>query len=336
MKLEGLPGAWILETFQRGGVNLNELIQQHPDEVETALYRPDTISPDCVNQLLISCAKISGNQNFGLTMNKLVDISMYGLFGYILLQTSTVKDFFNNLERYYPTFYSGASFKIITRKETIIIQYATEQLPKVCPRHDNEWSLGFVVDYLKFHLGDIARPISVSFTHQSPDDLSEIESLFGQNLQFSQTKNQIVYKKPFINKKISNSDPWMLNILRQQAEKMLQEYYKENSLEKEVRLLLLEKIENGQANASDIARTLGFSLSTFKRRLAQENSEFSIIKLSVKNQLAQEMLSGSKTSIVNIGKKIGFNDQSSFTRFFIRCNQISPLEYRKKHTHKIT
>jgi len=331
MELKGLPGAWVLETFQRGGVNLSELIEQHPDEVDIVLYQPKTASPDCINQLLISCAKISGNQNFGLAMNKLVDISMYGLFGYILLQTSTVKDFINNLERYYPTFYSGAYFKIITHKDIIIIQYATDQPAKVCPRHDNEWCLGFVVDYLKSHLGDSARPISVSFMHQAPDDLSEIESLFGQNIQFNQTKNQIVYKKLFINQKISNSDPWMLTILRQQADKMLQEYEKDSSLEKEVRLLLLEKIESGLANASDIAKELSLSLSTFKRRLAHEEKEFSNIKISVKNQLAKEMLSGSTTSIFNIGKKVGFADQSSFTRFFIRCNQISPLEYRKQH-----
>ena len=332
MKLEGLPGAWVLETFQRGGVDLKKLIQQHPDEVETALYRPDTISPDCINKLLISCAKISGNQNFGLSMNKMVDISMYGLLGYILLQNNTVKGFINNLALYYPLFYSGAYFKIITKKETIIIQYATEQLAKICSRHDSEWSLGFVVAHLKSRLGDIARPISVSFTHQIPDDLSEIESLFGQNLQFSQSKNQIIYKISFLNKKISNQDPWMLNILRQQADKMLQEYNNDNSLEYEVRILLLEHFEYGQTNASDIAKKLGLSLSTFKRRLSQEKCKFSNIKFSVRNQLAKNMLTGSKTSIFNVGKKIGFADQSSFTRFFIRYNQISPLEYRKKHT----
>jgi AraC-like DNA-binding protein len=44
----------------------------------------------------------------------------------------------------------------------------------------------------------------------------------------------------------------------------------------------------------------------------------------------------SQTSIQisEIAKKAGFSNASSFTRFYIRCNQLKPLEYRITHTPK--
>jgi AraC-like DNA-binding protein len=329
MNIEGLPGAWVLEVFQRAGVDLERLKQQQPDAVYEALYRPNILSPDYVNQLLIACAEISGNDHFGLCMNQHVDITMYGLLGYILLQTSTVKEFIDNLEQYYPIFYNGAFFKINTTKDSVYIQYGTDHSANVCPRHDNEWSMGFVVEYLKSHLGDFARPVYVKFIHDAPHNIDKLQSVFGENIEFNQTENQLVYKQSILNKKLTNADPWLLKILRKQADQMLQAYNKYSSLEREVRILLLENLEQGKSNASDIALKLSFSLSTFKRKLAQENLDFSKIKESVRNEIAKELLSKTKTNIAEIAKKIGFYDQGSFTRFFIRCNNMTPNKFRK-------
>jgi len=91
MKLDKLPGAWVLEAFQRGGVDIDKLNQRLPDELNTLLYRMDIITPDSVNKLLLSCAELTGEQDFGLKMNENIDITMYGLFGYLLLNSSTVE-----------------------------------------------------------------------------------------------------------------------------------------------------------------------------------------------------------------------------------------------------
>jgi AraC-like DNA-binding protein len=329
MKLEPLPGAWTLEAFRRGGVDIEELTRLLPDDVREILYHIDTITPKQVNHLLANCAKLSGNINFGLTMNERVDITMYGLFGYLLLNSSTVQDLFNTIERYYSILYAGgAYFKITTTKTLVVITYGTYQPSKSDNRHLIEWSLGFIPYYLQAALGNTGIPQSTQFTHKQPMDLQKHRSVFGSEITFKQTNNQLIYPRSILKQHLSNVEPGLLKILREQADKSLKNYLKDDSLAARIRLLLAERLGITNATAADIAHELNLTLSTFKRKLVQEEIDFKQIKASVKNDLAKKMLTQTKVSINDIARKTGFADQSSFTRFFIRCNHTTPKKFR--------
>ena len=129
-------------------------------------------------------------------------------------------------------------------------------------------------------------------------------------------------------------DSGLLRILREQADELLHAFLNANTFEQQIKLLLIEKIEFGKNSEEDIAKQLNYTLSSFKRKLKKDNINFRQLKESVKNDLAKKMLSQTQTKISHIARKIGFSDQSSFTRFFIRCNQAKPLEYRNKNSEK--
>ena len=329
MKIEELPGAWVIEVFRRGGVDIAMLKQKLPDEVDTLIHRLDIITPDSVNLLLSYCSEQSGDQDFGLTMNERIDFTMYGLFGYLIINSCTVGDLLKIVERYYPLLYSGGDFYTIsTQKDTLSIEYGTYQKPKTNLRHITEWSLGFFPYYLSQSLGELGRPIKTIFMHDSPTHCHKLQTVFGQNLEFNQTANKLTYRKSILNKKINNVDPGMLKILREQADKSLQSFLKNDTFLEKIKMLLIERVGEGNANATDIANELRLTLSTFKRKLTAENIDFRKTKESVKNELAKNMLSKTNVSISDIARKTGFSDQSSFTRFFIRCNTLTPQAYR--------
>jgi len=292
----------------------------------------DIITPDSVNKLLLSCAELTGEQDFGLNMNENIDITMYGLFGYLLLNSSTVEDLFNNIDRYFSLLYVGGGFFEVTKKKGYVnIGYNTDQAPLVSPRHFTEWSLGFIPYYLNTPLGDIAKPLSAQFTYDPPDNIDKLESVFGKDLKFNQPKNLLVYRNTILKKRINDVDPGLLKILREEADKYLKDYLIDETLLGNIKMLLIEHLSNGKSNASDIASELNLTLSTFKRRLADNNIDFKKTKELIKNDLAKKMLCKTKVKLTDIARKTGFSDQSSFTRFFIRCNTITPQEFRKKH-----
>lgn len=329
---KNLPGAWALEAFKRGGVDIEALTLSMPDEINILLYQPKSIAPDIVNRIFIKCAELSNNPDFGLTMNERVDTSMFGVFGYLMLNSSSVKELFGYLERYYAIFYSaGAFFKFNTHEETVTILYGVDHPTKFDTRHDTEWSLGFMPYYLESLLGDIGKPTSAHFTHSAPNDLRKLKSVFGHNLHFNQTENKVVYQKSILNYALSGTSPSLLKILRQEAEELLQELLKCDSLENRIRILLLEGMEHHKTNGVDIANALNMTLATFKRRLAQKNINFKEIKESVKNDLAIKLLLSTELSIFEVSEKIGFCDHSSFSRFFVRCNEVTPQRFRKKN-----
>ena len=327
-----LPGTWLLEAFQRGGVDIEALTISLPDEVNTLLYRMNTLSPDSVNRLLTKCAALSNNPDFGLTMNERVDTSMYGVFGYLLLNSSTVKDLFGYMERYHSIFYSGGTFfRVNIQQGMVSIRYGREQPTKFDTRHQTEWSLGFTPYYLQSLLGDEGIPASAYFTHSAPDELQKLISVFGNELHFNQAENKLVYPESILKGSLSGTSPSLLEVLCQEAEALLHDHLNSGALDKKVRLLLFEGLEHHKSNASDIAIKLNMSLSTFKRRLVQENIDFKKLKETVKNELAIKLLTTSEESMYEIARRIGFSGQSSFSHFFIRCNGMPPQSFREQN-----
>ena len=78
-----------MEAFRRAGVDIEELTRRLPDDVHTVLHQMNVNSPDSNSRLLDACADISGKQDTGLLLNELINITMYGLFGYLLLNSGT-------------------------------------------------------------------------------------------------------------------------------------------------------------------------------------------------------------------------------------------------------
>jgi len=334
MKIKNLPGAWMLETFRRGGVDIDKLMKQLPDDVELMLYEMDSIPPDNIDRLLKSCADISGNQDFGLTINELVDITMYGLFGYILLHSNTVEDLLNSLVRYHSVHHNAGIFYNLIREDHIVkIQFCYHQTNGLSHRHTTDWGLGFIPYFIEPLLGSLAQPISARFTYDAPPSLQGLHHYFGTNLEFNQGHNELIYPRSILKQRITEkTDPVLLKILREEADKLLLEQKKDNSLKKAIHIFIFENIGVNKINASDTAKALNLSLSTLKRKMTAEGIDFKKEKESVRSRIAKQLLSQTSLAIAEIAQKTGFTNASSFTRFFIRCNQQTPLQYRKAET----
>ncbi|RLA22109.1 MAG: hypothetical protein DRQ61_07175 [Gammaproteobacteria bacterium] len=330
MKIKNLPGAWMLETFRRGGVDIDKLMKQLPDDVELMLYEMDSIPPDNIDRLLKACADISGNQDFGLTINELVDITMYGLFGYILLHSNTVEDLLNSLVRYHSVHHNaGIFYNLICEDHIVKIQFCYHQTNCLSHRHTTDWGLGFIPYFIKPLLGNIAQPISACFTYDAPPSLRGLHHYFGTNLEFNQVHNELIYPCSILKQRITEkTDPVLLKILREEADKLLLEQKKDNSLKKAIHIFIFENIGVNKINSSDAAKTFNLSLSTFKRKMAAECIDFKKEKESIRNVMAKQLLSRTTLPVSEIAEKTGFSNASSFTRFFIRCNRQNPLQFR--------
>jgi AraC-like DNA-binding protein len=329
MEFKELPGAWVLEAFRRGDVDLEVLSTQLPDDVELMLHEMDTILPDSINRLLQACAEISGNQNFGLVMNELVDLTMYGLFGYLLLNCSTVHDLFATLVRYHTVHHNGGiTYEMVTQDDTAVISICHDERTLSDHRHTTEWGLGFIPDFLRPPLGDLSVPLRARFINKPPENLEKLRDYFGENLEFNQADDQLIYPKSILEQRISNVDPHLLNVLRMTADNYLVELRENGSLLQNTKAILFDKLGEKKCNAPQVAQALNISTSTFKRKLAEEGVDFKKAKDSVRNELAKNLLSKSDVQICHIAQNVGFTNQSSFTRFFVRCNHQTPQNFR--------
>lgn len=95
-----------------------------------------------------------------------------------------------------------------------------------------------------------------------------------------------------------------------------------------VRAQLREQMDRGTVQAEAIARRLHMSRYTLYRRLRRENQSFASVLEEVRRQTAQVYLAGTRIPLSDIALRLGFSEQSAFSRAFRRWTGVSPLQYR--------
>ncbi len=97
------------------------------------------------------------------------------------------------------------------------------------------------------------------------------------------------------------------------------------SLKEMVRIALLDGLKDQQL----VARDLGLSVATMRRRLKQEDCSFRDIRQAVLQELATTFLNAGFHSN-DVAEKLGFSDLRSFSRAFKGWYSMTPSEYRQR------
>ena len=332
MKTQELPGIWLLEAFRRGGVDTDRLARENPIEIRRMLRAPSDLLPRDVNAIFDTCARLSGDGDFGLHMIEFVDAAMMGTYGYLLANAPTVGRFLQIAEEYYPTFYRGSVLRFRRDGTVGSLEYRVRGGKEAAGRHDNEWSLGFFADFIGKKLEDGWLPLRAEFTHGEPVDTTELRRIFGDDISFDASRTAFEFETAILDRRISSTDEGLLRILTDQAEALLRRVAQPETLEAAVRLQILEDLEKGNASLQSVARQLALSRSTLKRRLAACGRTFRELKESVVQEISTRALAETDTEIGAVALKLGYSELSSFDRAFKRITGMSPTAYRQSRT----
>jgi AraC-like DNA-binding protein len=79
----------------------------------------------------------------------------------------------------------------------------------------------------------------------------------------------------------------------------------------------------------DMAAIFNMSVSTFRRKLKQQNTSFKLLLSDVRFDLAKERLVKHDDRVDDIAQLLGFSDASNFSASFKRWSGFTPSEYRK-------
>jgi AraC-like DNA-binding protein len=328
------PGAWILKAFAKGGVDTGELSRRLPGPMDLALRSPEMLTPDMVNTILLECASLSGDGDFGLRMIELTDSADLGLYGYLLMNAPTVGEALEIACRYYPTFYLGAALGLSVAGAAARLTYRVKAPATVSARHDNEWTLGFMVRLIRRGAADNWTPETTTFTHPAPRNRRELRQVFGPDLRFRQAVNSMEFSADVLRYRIGETDPGLLRVLTQHADKLLAGIHDEDDLVRQVRLLILESLDRRRSDEASIAGKLGVSVSTLKRRLKQTGLTYRELRDGVVEDIAKSALSQTRVPVSEIALRVGYSELSAFDRAFVRLTGMTPLEYRAREARR--
>jgi AraC-like DNA-binding protein len=98
-----------------------------------------------------------------------------------------------------------------------------------------------------------------------------------------------------------------------------------------IRGRLRELLPEGKAEASHVAEALALSTRSLHRKLAEVGRTFHDVVSEFRRAEAERLLSQGKASLSDVALRLGFADQSAFSRAFKRWTERSPSEWRSAH-----
>ncbi len=135
---------------------------------------------------------------------------------------------------------------------------------------------------------------------------------------------------------IPRSDPHLHQILDRQAQQQLDALTGEGEDIDRYRSQLLRLIPHHQPTLATLAAENGTSTRSLQRRLRARGMSFQQLLDQTRCTLAERYLKESRLNLPDIAGILGYTEQSSFSRAFIRWRGIAPGQYRRRHRHQDT
>ena len=159
---------------------------------------------------------------------------------------------------------------------------------------------------------------------------------FAPEVRFGQPVTQMVFDARYLDLPLTMADPVSRQLAYSELERSLAEMAATAAADvvPRVRKLLLRP-DGGILALEDVAKAMGVSARTLKRRLATAGVTYSDLLEEERREMALLLLrtrGPQESSIDAVAERLGYSDPSNFRRAFQRWTGVSPAAYRKGRT----
>ncbi|HEY6188444.1 MAG TPA: AraC family transcriptional regulator [Pyrinomonadaceae bacterium] len=308
-----------------------------PEELYRAVNLDPALLDDADNRIpyaqLIAlyeeAARLTGDEAFGLHLSEHTSEKVFDLLGYVLMSSPTLGEALHRIVRYHPIWNDGAEYVVETEGERVHLGYRYLSPRVEARRHDCEMTLAITLRFGCLATGVDWTPREVSFEHAQPADLSEHQRIFRSPLRFSRPVNELVFDRSLLSLPLVEADPALCAVLDRHAAELLARSPARGGFVDEVRALLFEAMQGGDASLEAISRQLGTSPRTLQRKLKEEGASHQDLLDEIRRDLSKRYLREPQMAICEVAYLLGFSEPSAFHRAFRRWTGITPRAYRR-------
>lgn len=193
------------------------------------------------------------------------------------------------------------------------------------------WSLRANLSQLEFLAGGELDGVGgrVRYGQCLPGTVTNL--LFGRPLAFGETATALVIPKSELERAVAVRASDIPRFLAHFMRTMVGAYRHSTTLRSLISTLICDDRLRGAVEPDDmptVARRLGLSAATARRRLQEEGATFREVKAEALDQLARLWLREKGRTIEHISERLGYSDPHAFRRAFHRRNGMSPRSFR--------
>ena len=174
-------------------------------------------------------------------------------------------------------------------------------------------------------------------TFEAPPGFERFVGVLQGTVVFGQAKNRLLAHRSVLDLPIVGRDPVAMRLAAQQCERELAALDENAGFAGRVREVLGKDRAGGKERAPEedvslerVAKSLGMSTRTLKRKLAAEGTSFSDIVDERRRERALELCADKKRGVEEIAAMLGYSDVANFVRAFRRWTGMTPAAFRRR------
>jgi AraC-like DNA-binding protein len=173
-----------------------------------------------------------------------------------------------------------------------------------------------------------ARPKRACFAYSAPAHRAEYGRVFGGLELFDQPFTALVFDRALLNAPSPQHDDDLCEALQAVAERRLQRVRHRTPYAVRVRDFLVREGFPHRTDMQSVARALGMSVRSLRRRLDAEGKAYNEILSEALATTAKRFLEDPRRTIQEIAYDMGFADPNTFSRAFKRWTGMTPSACR--------
>jgi AraC-like DNA-binding protein len=280
---------------------------------------------------LVECAlDLTADESFGLRFGERTSPAAHQLLAHLLMSAGTLREGMDGLLRFQSLLIDGPGCRLEEHDRDACIVYEVAPGSARCRRFRAELAMtGFsrIVEYF----GRGARPREVAFEYPAPVYRSQYARVFGGAERFDQSFTGIVIARDLLAAVPLHGDTEFHRALEVQAEARVARLGRAKSYAERVREYLLDGGANRGDDMAGVARGLGISVRTLRRRLQGESATYGAIASEAFVVLAKRLLVDEARSVEETAYAMGYATPTSFHRAFKRWARTTPKAFRQSH-----
>lgn len=293
------------------------------------ITREDLVDPTCRisfrqgREAILRAMRMAKDRALGLETGIREKITSVGLVGYAMLTADTVGDAVRlGLDLQKDT---GSMLEFGMRVELDGITVTAES------RFPDPDIYGFLVEeaFASFKgigvslVGAEFRPLRVDLAYPPPRHAAAYVDVFGCEVRFGCLENAFVYDPAWYDRPLASADPF--------GHRQLLEFLAYNRARHREAAEVIESVERvlrprlgSRRQVAGVARELGMSERTLRRRLAESGVSLQSILDGLRKSRSLELLANPDMPIERIALAVGFTDPHNFRRAFRRWTGSTP------------
>ena len=329
----GLAASYIQSLYPMADayqLNINDLLEKagiNPERMEQPGYRVPLYR---AFKLLKVMEEESLNPHIHIHLGQQVRAKSFQILGYACMSSNNVGEAIDCLIRFEKLVWDIGATHVVHEGDLVKLIWKPKGIPiALVPREVIEMAISGWVNFGYWITGDRHQPLSVHFSHNQPNDLSEYQKVFKTQLKFNEPFNGLTLNTEQLAIPVCEADPGLKLIMDAQGDKLLKKYRSEINIVNEVRSIIYQQELWHNPDMKLVASELNMSQASLKRYLADSGFNFKSVVDDVRRDLALIYFDNTDFSLIDIAFMLGFSEQSAFNRAFKRWTGKSPGRFRQ-------